>query len=220
LIKGQIIAACLLVILCSAVYATNPEGAPGREIAARLALHDIVQGQFEQWRGVEGLSKPLASTGRFFFWRERGIYWSTETPVKQALTYRNDKTLQWQPGAETPLELRSPGDAHFRRMLLAIFSFNLEQLANQFELRWLGQEASWQVDLLPRKRSVQRALRQVSLRGSEYVEQLVMTDVAGQVLRIDFSAVATPPAIGLLQCADLFAWSPGECKAYGAAGSP
>jgi hypothetical protein len=209
-----------LAFMCCQVISTWAFGGAAEEVSTRLARQNIVQGQFVQQREVEGLPMPLSSSGRFLFWRGQGIYWSTEQPLRQSLTYRQDKTLLWGPEGEVPRELRSPGDAQFRRILLNIFSFDRAFLETQFDAHWYVHGEAWSLDLLPRKRSVQRALDQITLQGAVYIDQLTMTDAEGRVLRIEFFAIETPSVIDPAECTALFAYSASECLGLLSVGGP
>ncbi|MEH6569594.1 MAG: outer membrane lipoprotein carrier protein LolA [Halioglobus sp.] len=211
---------CLLVLLpvtvlpAPAVLASETQTEPVPEVSLHLSKDMLVGGRFHQSKEQAGLPNPLQSQGEFLFWRDRGVHWSTETPVQQITVYRSDKTLQSIGDSGEVKEQKSRSERTFRRILLDIFSFDEAQIERQFEQHWqVGEQQRWHLLLQPKTMTLKRALQQVTLSGGEFVDTLRIVDAKGLALEIDFSEQhRSGQGLDAKSCQALFFYSPEQCQ--------
>ena len=190
------------------------EGMP-LDISQRLSMDSVVSGRFRQSKEQAGLPAPLQSEGRFVFWRGHGVHWATESPVEQATTYRNDKTLQSSGSSGAVRELAGRRERTFRRVLLEVFSFDETQLDRQFKLQWQGDAQRWRLILRPKTLTLKRALQEVSLSGGEFVDTLRIVDAQGLTLQMDFSnQQRSHLPLDFQRCQALFFYGSEQCQQY------
>lgn len=203
----------LLLVLPLAVVADTDITAASRQLAQALQAEPVVSGQFSQQRQLHGIEKPLVSSGRFVYWRDQGIYWQTDQPFPQAITYARDQTVRWAaPGIPAGERSDSRRDRQFRQMLLTLFSFDLQRLQQQFETRWHIDLPHWQLQLTPLDNIARRALSRASLSGGRFIEHLEIVSARGETLRIDFSDLHSEAAISHQRCVNQFGYSIDQCQ--------
>ena len=183
------------------------------QLMQRMRAAPFVKGQFTQSRSLPGLSKPLVSNGQFIYWQGQGIYWQTDSPLPQAITYSYDKTISWMsPGIPAGIEHNSRRDQHFRRILLALFSFDPSQLEQRFNSDWQISPDHWQLTLTPSDRITAYAIRSAELSGGKHIEQIRITTANDELLNIEFSEQRTQATVPFDLCINQFALSISRCN--------
>ena len=217
----KLLRACSLFIALTAVGVAQAEpasrvsGGEGMplDIAQRLSMDSVVSGHFRQSKEQAGLPAPLQSEGWFVFWRGHGVHWATESPVKQATIYRNDRTLQSNGGSGAVRELTGRTERTFRRVLLEVFNLDETQLGRQFKLQWQGDAQRWRLILRPKTLTLKTALQEVSLSGGESIDTLRIVDAQGLTLQMDFSKQQRSNLpLDLQRCKALFFYSSEQCQ--------
>jgi len=204
----------MIALPAPAVLANEIQTEPALEVSLRFSRDMLVGGRFHQSKEQAGLPNPLQSQGEFLFWRDRGVRWSTETPVQQVTVYRSDKTLQSVGESGEVQEQKGRSERTFRRILLNIFSFDNAQIERQFEQHWqVDEQQRWHLLLQPKTRTLKRALQQVTLSGGEFVERLQIVDAKGLSLQINFSQQhRSDQGLDAEDCQALFFYSPQQCQ--------
>ncbi|MEM8659423.1 MAG: outer membrane lipoprotein carrier protein LolA [Pseudomonadota bacterium] len=182
-------------------------------ISQGLSTFTVMRGHFSQVRHLDGRDGGLRSSGQYVFWRDHGVYWHTEQPIERAVTYRSDVTLDWRSGE--PVATQRPGDESFRRILMGVFSFDLKQLEQEFELQWRIDDSDWILQLVPRQSGTRRFLSSLTLYGSTTVSGMELARSNGEVVVVRFSDTAAQTQLPLQDCLSLFAFSEQQCLAQG-----
>lgn len=167
---------------------------PPDELLEPLRQQLLIGGKFEQTRALQGLPRPIVSSGKFLFWRDHGLYWETLLPFYQATTFTTDETLQWlspQGPAETG-NARDPAQKYISRILLAVFSADLRAIDNLFDSSWQIDGNSWQVELTPANRTVAKFIERAILSGDQYIRQLQITSHNGDSNTVHFDDISAP----------------------------
>lgn len=202
-----------LLLAALALQASAEKTNAVEQLTEQLQAERIISGQFIQQRWLEGLDKPLQSEGQFTYWRDQGIYWQTDQPFPQAITYSRDKTTVWkQPGLPVGTASNTRRDKHFRTILLSLFSFDIDQLQQQFSSRWTLDDSAWQLQLTPTHTIAQRAIKQASLSGAEHIEHIEIISGNGETLQIHFSNLQRLESISHQQCVNQFDYSIDHCQ--------
>lgn len=176
----QMLASALVCLVLAQTQAAPPE------TVAHLAAVSELAGSFRQERHLQDLSLPLISTGRFQYQREAGLVWHTETPFDSTLTIQPDGTITRQTGNGSQSLPTPPGLAS---VFLAVFSGDLQALAQLFRIREVDTGQGWQLILEPRGSSA-NAIDTIELSGSDHVERIHMRETGGDSTLIELN-VAT-----------------------------
>jgi hypothetical protein len=211
---------CLLSLaLNSSLASSNTEitlsKANDRQIAEltnRLGRPNVVVGEFEQRRSVAHLNKPLLSSGKFIYWKTQGLYWQTDKPHQQAQTFGKDRNISWSaPGIEDPKPTKRNRQKHFSRILLALFSFDTQQLDDQFDSQWYVSGDHWRLELKPRKKLTRHVIDSASMSGSTHIERLDIFTAKDEQLSIDYLNSVEKQNLSQQQCITLFGLNADNC---------
>lgn len=184
---GVVFAALLL-----AWIAARADDQPSRAFLQQLQQQTLTSGEFEQTRVLQGMPKPLTSSGTFIFWREQGLYLETLEPFYQASTFTETELINWltPSGAAEPANKGDPVQRYISRILLAVFQADLSALEQLFQSSWELDGPDWSVTLLPASKMVANVIDQVRLEGDTHLRLLEVTAHNGDVNRMLFSALA------------------------------
>ncbi|GAB5450907.1 MAG: hypothetical protein Hals2KO_12350 [Halioglobus sp.] len=197
----------------SRASSTNVTAETRATVAARLREKAVIVGEFRQTRTDAKLPRPLQSSGHFVFWRGHGVHWATTSPLTQQTVYRPDTTWQMDDGPASARELRSRSDDIFRSVLLDVLSFDEAKLAAEFQPQWqVSDNGSWQLNLIPMRGHLARAIESVELHGDENIERIEITDTRGGALLLEFHAQHSELAVTTDSCERLFLFSAQQCQ--------
>src|SRR5690606_32562979 len=87
--------AVLLLVLTELAFANSEENAM-QTVVQQLNSVTVIHGKFEQQKPLQGLDSPLTSSGPFIFWKEKGLYLTSDTPFFNASTITPDNIIHWQ----------------------------------------------------------------------------------------------------------------------------
>lgn len=182
-------------------------------LTQKLKTDAIIHGKFIQRRFVKDLQQPLSSSGHFIYWRDKGIYWQTDIPFPQAITYSTKRTTHWKAlGVPLKSKKNSRREKHFRNVLLSLFSFDIELLEKKFTTHWEISDQEWQLELTPAGNLTRRALDNAQLFGDTYIQNIALTTSQGDKLDITFDEIGPLEKITHQQCVNLFGFSVNDCN--------
>lgn len=179
---GRIALLIALVVLPLTVSADMPT-------ARQLGEGEILRGQFEQERHLEGFSAPLSSRGSFVLAPGSGLIWRTETPFPIVTVITAAGLVQEMNGEET-LRLdgaKLPIIARLYDMLSAALVGDWSKLEGGFDVTNDAEGEGWRVMLSPhRTGDPGMPFESIELFGRELVEQIVLTKAGGDFDRLVF----------------------------------
>jgi outer membrane lipoprotein-sorting protein len=165
-------------------------------LAARFAQKPVVISEFTQTRTLSALTRPVRSTGRLVFARDKGVIWQIEKPYRA--TYVIDDQRIVEIGANDERRVRSvkdaPAVADVGRVFRSIVSGDRKALADYFSVNVTGDAGRWTLELAPREK-VAPFLKAVSVRGGEFIEQIVLQEPSGDSTDLRFERQRTEPAL-------------------------
>ena len=205
----------LPVISVHALAQDTPEN-----IADKLGRFQVVRGHFIQVREIAGVDGGLRSQGEYIFWRDHGIYLGTQLPLESAVTYRTDKTLQWSGDDPQAQEVNSRVDKHLRRILMAVFSFDLAQLERDFEQQWQIDVGDWELLLTPKQNMTAHFLDKISLHGNQHIQRVSVYHASGEVMTLAFEESVAETHLDVTSCLTRFAYNEYECEQFLDAANP
>ena len=86
------------------------------------------------------------------------------------------------------------------RILLSLFSGDLNLLDEMFDLSWQFLPSSWSASLIPTQRAVRKSLKEISFSGREYIDHLVITSRGGELTEISFHDIQRLEEMPADQC--------------------
>ena len=156
------------------------------ELAGACPLLDPVtdfESQFRQVRTIEGLSKPIVSTGQFRVEDGRRIVWKTESPFPGVVIVDEDG-ISVDGKRQESSQLK-----YLSRILLKLHSGRFDQLEDDFTVSCKETEkGDFEVKAEPASRVMKRVLKSFSLRGTETPSQIRYRDSRGDLTQIYFSS--------------------------------
>lgn len=186
-----------LLLAAAGAQAAAPATAPVAAIQAMLAKPEQLCGRFDQTKHLAGMTRPLASSGRFCVVSGKGVLWRTLKPFPNTLRLSRDEIVQLQ-GERVAMRLeasREPTVRMINGVLFSLLSGDLSQLDSLFEVdaktsAKAGANA-WTVALKARSPALARAIGAISLDGDAYVRDIHMVEQGGDRTDIVFSDIKT-----------------------------
>ncbi len=153
--------ALLFSFLCSPLHSS--------EIGGNIDLNNpfpkgpcSFSGNFVQTKIITGLDKKLASTGAFYYHCDSGVIWSTNTPIEETLVFSRSGD-NFQIKDQQALKLKSRQSKLLGKLLNSMMSGDRTEIEQQFLIN--NTESGY--ELLPKKKSLKRAIKSIQLSFSE-----------------------------------------------------
>lgn len=165
--------------------------APVAAIEAMLAKPDVLCGRFDQSKILQGIRKPVASSGRFCVVKGSGVLWRTLKPFPATLRLTRDQIVQFN-GERVAMTLNASSEPAVRMINGVLFSLlggDLGQLGTLFDTDGTATAASWQVQLKARQPALAKAIGTIRLEGGAHVQSITMDDASGDKTSITFSGI-------------------------------
>ena len=182
----------VLVLLLSA-SSTAVAASELSDIQAQLAKPAVLCGQFTQKKQLQGMKKPLNSSGRFCVVQEKGVLWRTLQPFPDTLKLSRDAITHMQ-GERVTMRLdakQEPTVKLINSMLFSLLAGDFSQLEKLFALEAKKTGKTWQVHLTAKQAGLAKVISKIDLEGAEHVQQVMMYEAGGDTTQITFSDVAT-----------------------------
>lgn len=145
---------------------------------AGMTSHAVIRGNFKQTKSIPQLNKEFTSTGTFVIANGNGILWNTESPFASKLSISDTKMVQVNAsGART--EIKAEENivfAQISKTIQAVFSGNTAKLQEEFKVFFKKQGNNWNIGLIPKEASVQKAIASIELSGSAWLTTVKLID--------------------------------------------
>lgn len=181
----------ILAAVLLGASAQAPAAAPVAAIEAMLAKPDVLCGRFEQSKRLQGIRKPVVSSGRFCVVKGSGVLWRTLKPFPATLRLTRDQIVQYN-GDRVAMKLDASSEPAVRMINGVLFSLlggDLGQLGNLFDTEGAAGAGAWQVELKARQPALAKAIGTIRLEGGAYVQSIAMDDAGGDKTAITFSGI-------------------------------
>lgn len=180
------------MIVAAALLALAPRPAAADEALARIrALLDAqprLRAEFDQIRRSAELERPVLAHGRMLVWREAGVVWQIEQPVKMVVVLREDITVQIDASGRRRTQ-RADHDAAAARMgriLGALLNGDTAALEQWFEVAPRIEGQRWTITLTPRRGATAAFLKSMQVSGDQYVRSVAIDEANGDSTQISF----------------------------------
>ena len=126
-------------------------------------------GDFTQSKTIAGLDQALESSGSFYYHCEDGVIWSTHSPIDETLIFsRSNGNTKIKD--QNVSKLKGRQSKLLGSLLNSMISVNQTEIEEQFELHSI-KNVNNEFELLPKKKSLKRAIKQILLVFSQADEQ-------------------------------------------------
>jgi hypothetical protein len=193
---------CLCLLACISAQAA----APIVKIQQMLSRPAVMCGRFDQSKQLNGMKKPLASSGRFCVVPGKGVLWRTLQPFPNTLRLTRDEIVNFQ-GDRVAMRIdakQEPTVRMINSVLFAMLAGDLSQLDTLFEVNGEVSGNRWHVALKAREAALAKAVGEITLEGDSVVKNITISDASGDRTTIAFSAIQSGEGAMLLEEAALF----------------
>jgi hypothetical protein len=195
-------------MVCNLVLAAMPSRAadPVAEIQSMLARPKVLCGRFDQIKQLAGLTKPLASNGRFCVVADKGVLWRTLEPFRNTVRLTRDEIVQLH-GDRVAMRLdakQEPAVRMINNVLFALLQGDLGQIEKLFAIVGATHDNNWRVTLKPHEPALAKAISSIALDGGAYVKNITISEASGDRSSIVFSEIQTGAAAISVDEAALF----------------
>jgi outer membrane lipoprotein-sorting protein len=172
------------------------------QVVKRLSEIQVVHGDFNQQKKLQGLAYPLSAQGTFIFWRDKGLYIATEKPFFNALTITGGEIITWQQNGTGIIAAEQSGliQREINKTLLAFFSADIALIQQRFIADWVFEQNQWQLTLTPRLDLIKKNMRTATMNGDQFLQKLVVTAANGDETIIEFNSQVESAAPTVVQC--------------------
>lgn len=154
---------------------------------------NILRGNFEQTRYLKGFQKPLKSEGRFLVSKADGVVWQGVKPFPSMILVRNSGAIVNLDQKKNPVTARTKKpNAAMSKIMLAMLSGDQAEMAKYFNIQRSESNGVWTLQLQP-KGGMARVFSRVEVKGSRYIQKVVMEEKSGDKTELEFSAVSEVP---------------------------
>ncbi len=161
------------------------------KIRNQLTRHKIVEGNFKQVRFVKDLGVQLDSEGTFQFELPLKLHWMQKTPFALDLLMTPEKIVQTAFGGSEQVMTKEsqPVIFMFSSSFLSVFSGDEKKISENFAYQISSVGDEWTIRLTPTQDLFKKAISDVVITGSEFVEKVLVTEKLGSSTQIVFSKV-------------------------------
>lgn len=174
-----------------------------QNIMMHLQKSALFEGDFEQKKVLQGISRPLRSSGIFIYWKNHGLYWETTKPFYNASTYTPNEIIQWESPSIPSYDRAQQKyfQQEMSRMLLSFFSADLPLIKQRFTTSWQIDEDKWSLNLIPIHTITKEVIKNVKISGEKFVKQIAIFSPSGDRTEINFTKISAMSALDQKDCA-------------------
>lgn len=154
---------------------------------------NILRGNFEQVRYLQGFKNPLKSEGRFLVSKSNGVVWQGIKPFPSLILVRNSGAIINLNQKKTAVKKsgKKP-NAAMSKIMLAMLSGDEAELAKYFKIQRSESAGIWILQLQP-KGGMARVFTRVEVKGDRYIQKVLMEEKSGDKTELNFSAINEVP---------------------------
>ncbi len=179
-----------ILIAALALFSCAVQGVTLEALQQRFSLQPVVRADFSQSRVIQGMAKPLLSSGQLVIARDKGLWWHQARPFSLTLVL-DDKRMVQVMNDQPPVIITAesnPQMFQFNHLLRALFQADRQVLEQNFATDFtdLGQ-ARWRLVLTPKTTPLDKLFHSITLTGGDYLEGIELNDRQGDLTTITLS---------------------------------
>jgi outer membrane lipoprotein-sorting protein len=149
-------------------------------LSARFSKTPVVSSEFTQTRTLSALTRPVKSSGRLVYARDRGVIWQIDKPYRAMYVIDDEQIVEIDANnsrrAKSTKE--APAVAEVGRVFRSIVSGDRKTLIEYFRVSASGEPSKWELRLTP-KDKVAPFLKNVTVRGGQFIDHISLTEPSG-----------------------------------------
>ena len=180
-----VLALALLPVAAGAVEAPSAQ--------VHIGANAVLRGNFVEEHQVNAEQAPLHTSGHFVVAPARGLIWGIEKPFPTSTIITPEGAAQDIGGLAVKLPAKNLH--HLYDMVGGALAGNWNELGEDFDVSRSGDARHWQMLLTPRSGEKPKLpYSAISVSGSRFVENIVMTKVDGSSDAFSFTDAVLSPA--------------------------
>lgn len=176
-----------LLLLIFSLFSPLVSAFSQQDLVAQLQKPSNLQGQFSQKRFLNGLSKPMTTSGDFVLVKNQGLLWLMKKPFENRLRVKADGISQWSGTAWVAGQTAGQGEQV--KLFLGLLSGEISALSGQFDLALNGTAKAWQLDLNPNSLLMKQIFEKIEIRGDQVVKSIEIREKQGDRTLIEFQQI-------------------------------
>ena len=181
-------------------------------VLTQMNRYGSVTGDFKQTKSIKKLNRDFVSTGTFRISKTSGIVWKTQKPFPSEMTVSDDGITERNASGQvrTISSKDNPVFSQISSTIQALFSGNITELENRFDIYYLGMKAMvdggeldnkshHKIGLVPREASVRKMIANIEMDVSNHLDKVVITDGDGSPVIYEFTNQQTPTRTEIIQ---------------------
>lgn len=206
-LRPALLSLVLILAASAAVGNADETGLTLELVAERLSKPGVLRGNYSQTRQIAELSRPLTSSGRFLL-SESGLQWQQEKPFDNVIVADGKRVAERI--ADGPVKSvdssRQPVVVAISKIFLNMFRGQHADLEDNFTVRFEQDNETWEIGLTPTRSPLSKAIRQITLKGRERIEQISVSSGVSDEMTIRFFDLQTSPEQLTEHEIELYAW--------------
>lgn len=176
-----------LLLLIFSLFSPLVSAFSQQDLVAQLQKPSNLQGQFSQKRFLNGLSRPMTTSGDFVLVKNQGLLWLMKKPFENRLRVKADGISQWNGTAWVASQTAGQGEQV--KLFLGLLSGEISALSGQFDLALNGTAKAWQLDLNPNSLLMKQIFEKIEIRGDQVVKSIEIREKQGDRTLIEFQQI-------------------------------
>jgi hypothetical protein len=169
--------------------------------------------EFRQEKVLQGLPRPLVSSGRILLDCNRGTLWNTRTPIEETLIYTFDGK-HWLVKADGEvLSIKNAAQKRIGDILARIVRGDREFIEKYFHRETAGRTTR----LLPAQKRLKKYIESIDLQELSEGLRVTVTRTDGQNMLLVISALRDLPSLNAKSCSALLQTDAGCAQLFPAA---
>ncbi len=183
-----------VVLICALVFASAAMAAPtaAQQVNAKLTPFDTLHATFVEEKHVEGLTKPLKSTGRLVYERSKGLLWLVEKPLASETLMTPTRLVQRVKGRVTvALDVAAqPSMQVISRLFVASLTGDWAKLDADFDITGDVKADGWKLVLTPKGGLFSKIAKRLEITGNTAVDRVDLFELSGDTTTTSFAGHA------------------------------
>lgn len=182
-----------MAVLAIGMTGVTAKASDLQRIQQLVSRPDTLCGSFSQHKRLTGVSRPIASTGRFCVNQRKGILWRNIKPFASTMRLTRNEIVQYRNGsvASRTSASREPIVKVINGLMFSLISGNFSQLQQYFHISSHVAGNRWNASLSSRNPSVGKVIKRINLSGDNYIRHVTLQEQSGDVTSITFSGMQT-----------------------------
>lgn len=178
----------LMIVL--ALFTASVQALTLDDLQQRFSQQPVVRADFIQSRSIQGMTKPLVSSGQLLMVRDKGLWWHQGRPFPLTLVLDDSRMVQVmndQPPQIVTAQ-SNPQMFQFNHLLRALFRADRPVLEQNFALAFTERAGGqWSLVLTPKTSPLDKLFNSITLTGAEYLDSIELNDRQGDLTHIALS---------------------------------